>query len=221
MIRPDEWARGEWDDWFEDWIDEAARSGRDPNDIGDERWHVDSEAVAREHYLPLVRPDDVVLELGPGTGRITRFVLPRCRRMILADYSRVVCRWLPLHFRGEGSFDVVHLSAPTFPSIPPNSVDLVISHGVFEHLDFDDASWFLEDFARVLRPDGKLRFNYENLLSAGGAAFLGKHRIRPGHQNVFRFYTPEMMERMVRLAGFTQVRSLTSDDRWAFLDAVA
>ena len=210
----------QWDDFFAQWIAEAKRTGRDPNDIGDEAWKVESAAVAEEHYLPIVAPTSVVLELGPGTGRITRFVLPRCRHMILVDYSELVCAWLPSYFEGKGSFEVHHQVDPRLPMVADESVDTVIAHGVFEHFDTDEALWFLEEFARVLRPDGRVRLNYANIMSEGGVEFLYRYRVSPGHRNVFRFFHPEAMDHLAQLAGFSESRSRTSNERWAFLEAV-
>lgn len=215
-----EWAAESWDGWFRRWIEEGRRSGRDPNDIGDEEWEVDSRVVAETHYLPLIGPDDRVLELGPGTGRITRYVMPRCRHMVLVDYSSLVCQWLEEYLSGKGTFETHRITEPVLDGVPDGSVDVVIAHGVVEHLDFDDTLWYLESFHRVLRPGGRVRFNYENLMSEGGVAFLRQQRAKPGKRDVFRFHHPEGMNQLARMAGFRKVESQVSDDRWAFLTAV-
>jgi hypothetical protein len=44
---------------------------RDPNDIGDEEWAADALVESLElRYLPRINGESVVLELGPGSGRL-------------------------------------------------------------------------------------------------------------------------------------------------------
>src|ERR1044071_4108815 len=76
--------RRPWDDVFDEWIRSARDEGVDPNDVGDQAWGDPRDYVERV-YLPHIDPDSVVLELGPGTGRITRHLIDRCRAMILVD----------------------------------------------------------------------------------------------------------------------------------------
>ena len=143
-----------WDKEFATWIENAKGSGRDPNNIGDEEWLRDplAEAIER-HYLPLVHPSATVLELGPGTGRLTRHVIGACRRMILVDYSALVCSWLKTYLKGRGEFQVLQIEKPQLSGIEDASIDAVMSNGVFEHLDMDEIFDFLREFHRVLRPE--------------------------------------------------------------------
>lgn len=84
-----------WDQTFSNWIAEAERQGRDPNEIGDDDWSSGTPPLAtlERFYLPHVSAGSVVLELGPGTGRYTLYIIGQCRPMILVDYSKVVRQW--------------------------------------------------------------------------------------------------------------------------------
>lgn len=106
-----------WDHEFARWIADAERRGLDPNDVADKAWKP-GEQVARDYVLPHVDQASVVLELGPGTGRITRHVLPRMREMVLVDFSAAVCDWLATYLRGSGRFRIHRLDAPAFPMVP-------------------------------------------------------------------------------------------------------
>jgi len=95
-----------WDVNFRE-IKNAEAIGIDPNDLGDVAWNDDPLKRAFErHCLPHVNPESVVLELGPGTGRLTRHLIGRCKRIILVDYSRFICEWLEHYLRGKGCFEV-------------------------------------------------------------------------------------------------------------------
>jgi phospholipid N-methyltransferase len=210
----------DWDRGFIDWIERGRSEGRDPNDVGDEDWANDplSYALAR-HYLKYVTPESVVMELGPGTGRLTRHVLPHCERMVLVDYSPFVCSWLQDYLRGKGAFQIHHITRPRLPAVANSSVDVVLSNGVFEHLDPEDTLWFLDDFARVLRPGGVVCLNFNNLMSAEGVPWLRRFSPTPGQRCVFRFYHPDAMAHLAEEAGLEVIDLDVSDSRFAFMEA--
>jgi SAM-dependent methyltransferase len=165
---------------FARWIKEAKPAGRDPNDLGDEAWQGDALEKARRYLFPRISPQSVVLELGPGTGRYTRHVLPRCREMILVDYSTFVCEWLRQYLHGKGQFRVHQIDRPTFADVPDGVVDFAFANGVFEHVDPDDTDFFPPEFYRVLKPGGVLWFNFDNSMSPGGARWFREEEVKPG-----------------------------------------
>jgi SAM-dependent methyltransferase len=192
------------DETFLSWINQAKAQGLDPNDLADSEWQ--SGLKAANQYLPLVAPTSVVLELGPGTGRLTRHILPRVSHMILADHSAFVCRFLEEYLVGKGSFVVHQIETPAFAQVPDASVDFAFAQGVFEHFDENDASFFLQDFHRVLKPGAPLAFVFSTLMTSDGLAwFLRTRGPTPGSRSIFRFYHPAMMRRLVEAAGFAAV----------------
>jgi SAM-dependent methyltransferase len=212
---PDDCTRP-WDVKFKAWIAEAERRGIDPNDVGDRAWEDDGLDVSlRRHYLPVVSSDATVLELGPGTGRLSRHLIGRCRELILVDYSRLVCDWLAAYLKGKGAFRVVHVTGPVFPAIASDTVDTILAHGVFEHLDLDDVAALLDEFHRVQRPGGYTVFNFDNPMSAGGLRWLQRWRPPPGGRSIFRFHHPEVVQRLAESSGFEVVSLRTDDSRLA------
>lgn len=211
-------AEGKWDKQFRQWIADAEAKGLDPNDVGDEAWANDylSETL-NERYLDLVPAGGVVLELGPGSGRLTRHLIKRAKRVELIDSSKFVIEWISRYLVGKGEFRAQHIPVPAAPHLADNSIDLVVAHGVFEHLDFDESYYFLAEFARVLKQGGKVSFNYDNIASKGGGEWWLSHKRRAGVRSIFRFYTPEFMIRLAELAGLAVDKSYVSDDRLAHL----
>jgi SAM-dependent methyltransferase len=201
-----------WDRKFAAWIAEGRARGVDPNDLADAAWSDDGldESLSR-HYLPKVSPASVVLELGPGTGRVTRHLIGRCRELLLADNSQLVCDWLPLYLRSKGRFRVFHLDGPVLTDVASDAVDVVLAHGVFEHVDLDDMASFLDEFHRVLRPGGVAVFNFDNFASRGGRAWFERWRPAPGGRGIFRFYHPEVVRDAALASGF-DVEQITADD---------
>ena len=208
-----------WDSDFQRWIAEAEATGRDPNEVGDLEWSDDPLKEALEaHYLPYIHREAVVLELGPGTGRMTRHILSRCREMILADYSAFVCRWLAKYLKGKGNFKLYLIDRPLLPMLGAGSVDVIVANGVFEHIDIDDLFCFLEEFHRVLKPGGVISFNFDNIMTHDGMMWFKKFQREPGSRCTFRFYHPEVLRRLAEEVGLRVLQLSTGSSRFAHID---
>jgi len=89
--------------------------------------------------------DGAVLEVGAGTGELWRQLTPPAD-LTLADFSAAMCAELP-------GPRVVRCSAAALP-FPAGSFDTVIANHMLYHLD--DPEVALREFARVLRPGGRV-----------------------------------------------------------------
>src|SRR5690606_29158546 len=65
------------------------------------------------------QPDDVVVEVGPGTGALSRHLAGRCRRLVLIEKDRRLVEYLREEFSSfEGQVEVVHGDAVEFDKRP-------------------------------------------------------------------------------------------------------
>jgi SAM-dependent methyltransferase len=193
-----------WDREFARWIREAREAGGDPNDIGDERWAEDlHDEDLDTHYLSLVAPESVVLELGPGSGRLTRHLIGRCRELVVVDSSPMVCRWMEEYLARKGRFRLYLIDGPHLAMLGDEEVDAVFAHGVVEHLDLDELYWFLAEFHRVLKPGGAVVFNFDNVMTERGVEVMLQDG--PDRRALFRVQHPEAIRRVASVAGFAQV----------------
>jgi SAM-dependent methyltransferase len=204
LVVPVEVGEKPWDRYFKLMIDRAEATGEDPNDFVDEDWGAEMfRHTFESHYSPHLSPDTVVLELGPGLGRLTRLVLPKVKKMVLVDYSQFACDWLEKYCGGRGEVRIVKIERPSLGFVPGNSIDLVLSQGVFDHLDVDIVYCFLDEFYRVLKPGGAASFNFFHMSNDSGTEFFLKTRNKLGDgPSIFRFFHPDTMTRLVKSAGF-------------------
>ena len=104
-----------------------------------------------------LRPNDVVLDLGCGTGLVSLAAAPCCRRVVGVDISTQMLDSLSaqaesLHLT---NVDVIHADMRCVP-LPDHSVDVVVSCYAFHHLSDEGKELAIADVRRILRPGGRL-----------------------------------------------------------------
>jgi SAM-dependent methyltransferase len=110
-----------------------------------------------------VQPDDTVLDIGCGVGRLTRVLAERGRHVHAIDVSAEMlaqARELNAHLdnvswhQGDGT---------TLRPIENAGIDAVVSHVVFQHIpDPQVTLGYVREIGRVLRPGGWAAFQISN-----------------------------------------------------------
>ncbi len=157
-------------------------------------------------------PDKVVLDLGCGIGRIAGFVAPHAGQLVAVDLSE---RMLQLARQNLAAFPNVHYlqsSANSISEVDDQSIDLVYSVLVLQHLEREDAFSMMREIRRVLRPGGRAYLNFPNLLHEvqleAFIAYVDTGAV--SNEARARFYTSPEVDRLLRAAGFPEVE--VSDD---------
>ncbi|MCU0750932.1 MAG: 16S rRNA (adenine(1518)-N(6)/adenine(1519)-N(6))-dimethyltransferase RsmA, partial [Akkermansiaceae bacterium] len=77
------------------------------------------EAVARD-IANAIEPeaDDCVIEVGPGTGALTRHLAGRVRRLVLIEFDARLAEHLHQETHGRGGVEVIHADAARFDLRP-------------------------------------------------------------------------------------------------------
>lgn len=135
-----------------------------------------STAQCLQNLLQLIslNPDDEVLEIGCGSGRIGVVVAPRCRRWTGADISAKMLALAAERLHTFNNVRLVQLHNVALDEFVDNSFDVIYSTSVFGHLDEMDRWRYVEEAARVLRPGGRLLLDNVDIESEAGWAMFAR-----------------------------------------------
>jgi ubiquinone/menaquinone biosynthesis C-methylase UbiE len=184
-----------------------AISDQDDKESFEVSGRTDAKALAN-----LVPPDASVLEIGCGTGRVMQHLAGACERLhgidisgeMVAQGRERLARLPNVSFHVGNGYDLAPFES--------DSMDLVYSLYAFQHMPKTTAYNYLAESARVLRPDGLLRFQVPNLLRDDH--FLAFHHFTQPyfveHPYPMNYYTPSEILSLLGRAGF-RVEDL--DDR--------
>jgi ubiquinone/menaquinone biosynthesis C-methylase UbiE len=144
-----------------------------------------------------------VLEIGCGTGRVMQHLAALCDQLHGIDISRNMVE--------QGRRRLAHLPSVSFEvgngydlgAFSGKSFDLVYSLYAFQHMPKTIAYNYLVESARVLRPEGLLRFQVPNILRDDH--FLAFHHFTQPwfveHSYPMNYYTPSEVMSLLGRAG--------------------
>lgn len=161
-----------------------------------------------QRLAELFGPDDVVLDLGCGIGRVARYVAPRCRELWAVDASATMLASARSRLEDRSNVRFARSEGTAMPAVSSESVDIAYSLLTLQHLEREDAFALLRDLRRVLRPGGRAFLTFPNLLSDTYlAAFVEQvDRGEVANPARARAYTPQEVERLLPAAGLTVER---------------
>lgn len=106
----------------------------------------------------LLHPQQDVLDIGCGIGRMDRHVAPRVRRLVGLDVSGEMVARARVRLADLGNVEFVEGDGTSLRPLADNSFGLVFSHIVFQHAPRYVALGYFAEVHRVLRPGGEFVF---------------------------------------------------------------
>ena len=140
-----------WDsdyDWEKDgdeWSDQAAYCRKDYQD-----W---KESIVKHFIIPYLGQDMDVLEISPGHGRWTPYLL-KGKSLVLVDMNPKCIEFCRKRFFDENIRFHVN-DGRKLDRIDDDTIDFVWSYDSFVHMEHDVVESYCQDFSRILRKGGK------------------------------------------------------------------
>ena len=148
------------------------------------------QVFMRDKYvLPYVKADQIALEIGPGGGRWTRYLLG-FKKLYVVDYYPELLKELRGRFNKPNMHFIVN-NGTDFPDVPEKSIDYILSVACFVHLEPHLIVSYLSNMTRILKPGGNIFITYSDKTKVGA-------QINP----TFSENNPTLMRKMVTQAGF-------------------
>jgi SAM-dependent methyltransferase len=148
-------------------------------------------AFIKERYvLPYVEARHRAVEIGPGGGRWTRYLLG-FETLYAVDYHQELLDELKRNFGRRRNIRFIKNTGTDFPGIDEHSIDYLFSFGTFVHLDFDLIEAYLAAMRPILKPAANVVIQYSD-----------KTKIMAQINEGFADNSPDRMRDAVRRAGY-------------------
>jgi len=157
-----------------------------------------------------IRPDDTMLEIGCGVGRVGRELAPITKHWIGCDVADNMLKFAAKRLADLPNIELVAISGNDLRPIPDNHVDAVYCTVVFMHLEEWDRYAYVCEALRVLKPGGRFYCDNANLDSdEGWQVFLASAKFPPGQRplHLSRCSTLAELSVYLRRAGFRDVQT--------------
>jgi len=105
--------------------------------------------IQDRYVLPYVHRDHTAVELGPGGGRWTQYLLG-FRTLYAIDYHDELLDQLRRNFNTPNMIFIKN-NGSNFPGITTNSIDYLFSFGLFVHLELDIIDSYLINMHTILK----------------------------------------------------------------------
>ena len=107
-------------------------------------------------------PASSILEIAPGYGRWTQYLLPLSTSYMGVDLSESCVHACTDRFADQPHATFAVNDGVTLPMVADKSVDLIFSFDSLVHVEADVVGSYLHEFSRVLSPDGVAFIHHSN-----------------------------------------------------------
>lgn len=144
----------------------------------------------RDQYIrPYINSTHKAIEIGPGGGRWTRYLLG-FGELYVVDYYTEMLEQLQKNFQGK-NLRFIQNNGTDFPGIEDVSIDYLFSFGTFVHLDNELIEAYLKNLKPKIKPGANIVIQYSD-----------KTKIMAQMNDGFSDNTPDLMRQMVANTGF-------------------
>ncbi len=168
-----------------------------------------------------IRPEDDVVEIGCGVGRVGKALAAHVKSWTGCDASGAMVSHANRRLADIANARAIEISGHDLQPLADASVDVVYSTVVFMHLDEWDRFRYIQEAMRILRPGGRFWCDNISITTENGWKYFAEHceafkpLERPTH--IAKCSTPQELETYLKRAGFTDVKTRERDlwvDAW-------
>lgn len=125
---------------------------------GDPEMNPPLNYVKSHFLLPYLNSETTLIEIGPGGGRWTRYML-HVKNIYAVDYHQELLHELSKNF-SKSNIHFILNHGDDFPQIPEKSIDFVFSFGTFVHLEIEVIHSYLKNLKPLLKPTAIVVIQY-------------------------------------------------------------
>ena len=138
-------------------------------------------------------PNDHILDVGCGDGKLTSLIAPKVRQVTAIDHQEYPLKFARLIFKKIGIKNTVFRTGDiTKLTFKENNFDKVTCFDVIEHIKKEEAVQGIKEVVRVLKPGGKVYLTTPNRRELRGRIF--GHKIIEKH---YYEYAPNEIKEML------------------------
>jgi ubiquinone/menaquinone biosynthesis C-methylase UbiE len=155
-----------------------------------------------------IGPEDTVLEIGAGVGRVGAFLAPICKEWIGVDVSENMLAHARRRLKEFRNVRTIASNGFDLAVVASGSIDVVYCTVVFMHLDEWERFNYIREGFRVLKPNGRMLVDNIDLTSDDGwRLFLQHCAIAPEKRpaQISKTSTPQELETYFNRAGFERI----------------
>lgn len=109
-------------------------------------------------------PAGSLVEIAPGNGRWTQYLLPHCTSYLGVDVAELAVTTCRERFSGNSGAQFAVNDGLSLPMVPDHSADLVFSFDSLVHAEEDVIKSYLNEFHRILNPISGVAFIHHSNL---------------------------------------------------------
>ena len=136
--------------------------------LGDDNWSHTWGGASAQWFgtiFPRIRrflPAPAVLEIAPGFGRWSAFLLESCDTFVGVDVSPICVEACRARFAGRRGATFEANDGRSLPMVGDSSIDFAFSFDSLVHVEADSLASYVAELARVLTPEGVAFLHHSN-----------------------------------------------------------
>lgn len=142
-----------WGAYFENYLRRADALDIHPLELLDQEW-ADGATTFNTCLLPHLTSDSIVLEIGCGIGRVSRFAAACCKKLVCTDIIDEALVEAKRNLREFQNVEFEKINGYDLAGFPDNSFDCAYSFTTFFHFDFELVINYFAEVHRVLKSAG-------------------------------------------------------------------